>query len=262
MGLRDPVHGRGAIGIRGSVGTDENTGAEGVGVPQRETGLVDAPRAAGARSGLQRPGIARPDFDIDYAVAVADRHDAYIVKNPVRAHQALRLFDEAGRDALAGLEQQLAPDDRGARLNVQRIGGAVEDAVFLLVREIEDVAVVDPHLADDGSCRLELGEGRDFPGGRRRRLRGERSFLFSRRLLGRCRSERADDRRAAAGEQTGENDPYSGLMPASFTTFAHFTVSEAMKRPNSSALICAASPPSVSKRFLVSAEARITESSL
>jgi len=40
-------------------------------------------------------------------------------------------------------------------------------------------------------------------------------------------------------------------MPASFTTFAHFTVSEAMKRPNSSGLICAASPPSVSKRFFV-----------
>src|SRR2546430_12372324 len=50
-------------------------------------------------------------------------------------------------------------------------------------------------------------------------------------------------------------------MPASFTTFAHFTVSEAMKRPNSSGLVCAASPPSVSKRFFVSADARITESS-
>src|SRR3989475_9066258 len=136
----------------------ENAGAEGVGVPQGGTGLVDAPRAAGAHAGLQRPGIARPDFDIDHAVAVTDRHDAYIVNIPVRAHQALRLFDEAGRDTTARLEQQLAPDDRSARLNVQRIGGPVKDAGFLLVGEVEDVAVVDPHLADDGPGRLELGE--------------------------------------------------------------------------------------------------------
>ncbi len=197
MGHRDPVQGRGAIGIGGSVGTDENSGAEGVGVPYRPAGFVDAPSAARARAGLQRPGIARSDFDIDHAVAVGDRHDADLVEDPVRAHQALRLLDEARRDALAGPEQQLAPDDPGSRLNVYRVGGAVENAVFLLVREIEDVAVVDPHLADDRSGGLELGEGRDF------RCGGP---------LGRSRRERASDHRAAAGEQPGE-DRLDGFQP-------------------------------------------------
>src|SRR5207249_3240525 len=250
VGRRKVVLGSVAIGIPEAAGTEENASAEKIGVQQRRTGLVDASRAARAHSGLQRPGIARLDFDIDQAVVVADRHDADIVKNPVRAHQALRLFDEAHRDALAGLEQQLAPHDRGARLDVQGVGGSVEDAVFLLVGEVEDVAGVDPHLADERSGRLELGEGRDFPCGG---------------PLSRSRRERAGDHRAAAAEQTGEDGRpdarYSGLIPASLTTFAHLTVSEAMKRPNSSGLICAASPPSVSKRFFVSAEARITESS-
>src|SRR6266705_486808 len=54
---------------------------------------------------------------------------------------------------------------------------------------------------------------------------------------------------------------YSARIPASFTTFAHFKISEPMNRPNSSGVIWAASPPSLSKRFFVSAEARITESS-
>jgi len=72
-------------------------------VSRTDQPVLLAPPRGWRSPGLQRPGIARPDFDIDHAVAVAGRHDADIVKNPVRAHQALGLFDEADRDALAGL---------------------------------------------------------------------------------------------------------------------------------------------------------------
>ena len=58
VGQRDPVHGCAAIGIGGACGTDENAGAEGVGVPQREPGLVDAPSAARAPSGLELSPLA------------------------------------------------------------------------------------------------------------------------------------------------------------------------------------------------------------
>ncbi|TMG73967.1 MAG: hypothetical protein E6H80_08920 [Betaproteobacteria bacterium] len=118
---------------------------------------------------------------------VGDRRDADIVENPAGPHQALGLLDEADRDALAGLEKQLAPDDRGARLNVKEVGGTVQDAVLLRVLEVEDIQVVDADLADDRAGRLELGEGGDFL------LRG--GFL---RVHG---SQRAGESDAAAGQQ-------------------------------------------------------------
>src|SRR5262249_28225875 len=65
----------------------------------------------------------------------------------------------------------------------------------------------------------------------------------------------------APGREREDEYCYSGLMPASLTTFAHFAVSETMNLPKSSELICTASPPSVSKRFLVSLVASTLESS-
>ncbi len=119
---------------------------------------------------------------------VGDRRDADIVENPVGPHQALGFLDDADRDAIAGLEKQLAPDDRDARLNVKEVGGAVQNTVLLRVLQVEDVPVVDADLADHRACGLELGEGRDF------RLRGG-GFLRVRR------AKRAGEGDAAAGHQ-------------------------------------------------------------
>ena len=140
-------------------------------------GLLDVQRSRGLaalvaqlRAGLQRPGVPREDFDVDHALAVAQRPDGDVVHRARRADDALGLLDEPHRDAVAALEKQRAPDQLGPRLDVQRVRRAIGDGALMRVAQIEDVVRVDADLAEHGARRLELGERGHF----RVRLRGRR----------------------------------------------------------------------------------------
>jgi len=54
------------------------------------------------------------------------------------------------RVALTGLEQQLRPYHRGPGLDVELVRQAEDLMVLRGVIEVEDVLVVEQHLADDG----------------------------------------------------------------------------------------------------------------
>ena len=55
---------------------------------------------------------------------------------------------------------------------------------------------------------------------------------------------------------------YSGVMPAAFTTCAHFTVSALMNAKNSAGVLATTSAPSPAKRSFASGERRIAAASL
>jgi hypothetical protein len=157
----------GPVGVGEAVDAQQDPRAQRVGLGQADVGTVGAPASTGAEAGLQRPGVARPHFDVDDSVAVGDRNDADIVEDPVRAQEALGLLDGVHRDALAALEEELLRDDARAGLDVDCIGGAIEHIVLALAVQVEDVGRDDPDFADHRTGRLELGERGDFLGGGR-----------------------------------------------------------------------------------------------
>src|SRR5207247_8844108 len=123
---------------------------------------VLAAGAAHPEARLQGPGVARPDREVYDAVAKRGWRDRDIVDRAVAADQALGLFDQAHRDALAALEEEEPPNEARARGDVQRVRRAIGKTAFLRIVEVEDVVRIDDDLADDGAGGLELGERREL----------------------------------------------------------------------------------------------------
>ncbi len=140
---------------------------------ERHAAFVDASRAAEAHVRVERPCIARGDFEIDDAVMPRDRPNIHFVQEPVAAQQALRLLENAHREALAALERQRPADDAGIGDDVQPVREAEESVVLLRVVEVEDVPGVDADLADRGSGGFELGQRGNALRRLRRRGRSE-----------------------------------------------------------------------------------------
>src|SRR5439155_7867578 len=114
-------------------------GARQVRLLERKTAGILAAGAAHPEARPKGPGVARPHLEVDDAVVIARRADLHVVDRAVRAHQALGLFNQTQRYAVAGLEEQRAADQPRARLDVQRVRGAVEETAFVRIVEIEDV---------------------------------------------------------------------------------------------------------------------------
>jgi hypothetical protein len=158
VGVGDVEGGPGAIDV-GAVGhAERNPGTEQVLFGERDAALVLAAFAAGAQAHVERPGVARQDFDIGHAVAYRERPDGHVVQVVVAAQQPFRLRDLLHRDRLAAFEQQRPPDDVRARFEVQLVGEAEEEIVLPRVVQVEDVPGVDADFADTRARRLERGE--------------------------------------------------------------------------------------------------------
>jgi len=76
----------------------------------------------------------------------------------VAAQQPFRLRNLLCRDGLPGIEEQRAPDDVRARLEVQLVGEAEEEVVLARIAQVEDVPGDDADFADARAGRFELGE--------------------------------------------------------------------------------------------------------
>jgi hypothetical protein len=130
-----------------------------------------AARHADAR--IERPRIPRLHLDIDHAVPVVDGTDADVLEVAIAAQQALGLVDDAHRNRLAGLKEQLTADGLGACLHVQAVGQPEERFVLVGIVKVEDVLRVHQDAADDRTHGFEFaerGERRQF----RQRLRDRR----------------------------------------------------------------------------------------
>jgi hypothetical protein len=88
-------------------------------------------------------------------------------------------------DAVAALEEELAADDCGPGLDVDGVGGPVQNVVFAFVLQVENIASDDADIADYGTGRLEFGERWNGLFGGRDGLRRRRRFAFRGCLLGR-----------------------------------------------------------------------------
>ena len=154
-------HRSGAVDRARALQAERGPGARQVRVLERKAAGILAAGAAHLEPGLQGPGIARLHLEVDDAVAIGDRRDRDLVDRAVAADQALGLFDQAHRDALAAAEEEQAPDQGRPRLHVQRVRYAIGQPAFLRILELEDVLRIDDDLADDGAGRFELVERRD-----------------------------------------------------------------------------------------------------
>src|SRR5438093_4859141 len=100
---------------------------------------------------LRRPDVARVHHHIHPAVVPRHRLDAGVVVQEVEAPQvALRLVQDVRVGRVTLLEQELAPDDVFARLEVETVGPDVRQVALVRVAQVEDVAAVDPDRGDDG----------------------------------------------------------------------------------------------------------------
>src|SRR5436190_4724584 len=152
--------GAGAIDVAAALDAERRAGTGEVALLQREGAGIGAAFTLYANAGLQRPGVARHHLDVDDAVLVAHRTDLDLVHRAVRADQPFRLLDQAQRYALTRLEQEVALDEPGPRLDVQEVRGAVGELVLVRILEVEDVVRIDLDLADQRAGALVFGEGR------------------------------------------------------------------------------------------------------
>ena len=149
-----------AIDIGGAAEAHRYAGPEQVVFLDADPARVRSACATGADARVERPGVPCLHFDIDHAIAIGHRAELHVVEIAHAAQQAFALVDHPHGERVAALEQQRTFDDVGARSNVQRVGPAKQQLVFLWILCIEDFAVEDANLADLRPCGFELRERR------------------------------------------------------------------------------------------------------
>jgi len=118
--------------------------------------LVLAALAAEIDARVERPVVARAHDEVDRAAVPGHRLDGRVVQVVVGAQDALGLLHEPVHVRVAGPEQQLGPQVRGARADVQRVGRAIEPASFPRDGVVEHVAGLDRDVADHRVRCLEF----------------------------------------------------------------------------------------------------------
>ena len=121
-----------------------------------ERGTVLAAAAGERHVRCQRPDVLRGYLYVDDAIFVADGLDAGVVDEPVRAHDALGFLEQAAGVDITLLEKDLVANYAVAGDDVQPVRPAVQPLVFLGIRKIEDIALLEHDVADNRARRLEV----------------------------------------------------------------------------------------------------------
>ena len=165
----DLVFGARAVNISRAHDAQAHAAAQEVVLAQVDAARIGAARTARAQAGVERPGVARLDFDVDHALAQGNRADHHFAQVTCAAQHAFGLVDQTHRHRLAAAEQQCAPHHAFLGLDVQLVGPAKQQLVLLRIFGSEDVARLNADRADDRPGGLEFGQRGQ---GRGRRLLG------------------------------------------------------------------------------------------
>jgi hypothetical protein len=104
---------------------------------------------------VQSPHVPSDDHHVDQPVVVADRPDLGVVEVAGATEDALGLVQQAAGVLLPCCEEELSADHLVVGPHVKRVGGTKELSVLGRQGDVEDVAVGDDDLADDGGAGLE-----------------------------------------------------------------------------------------------------------